>query len=206
MTGLYDYGFRDYSPSLARFTTVDPARDGLNWYTYCANDPVNFVDAWGLLTSEPKNSSDIISNNDTLLATSDITKVPHFWGNNITFAEQMQEQVGLKYVWGGDDPETDGGLDCSGSVLYGLRGIHSINKDVPDMTAADIYDWTIPAVKAGPGIMNFTRDEENDIEHVQVIINENGDRVNATGNEKNTKDNPGIIKIIKGPVPDSGEL
>ncbi|MCR4714873.1 MAG: DUF6531 domain-containing protein, partial [Treponemataceae bacterium] len=25
-TGLYDYGFRDYSPSLARFTTVDPIR------------------------------------------------------------------------------------------------------------------------------------------------------------------------------------
>ncbi len=48
MTGLYDYGFRDYSPSLARFTTVDPIRDGSNWYAYCAGDPVNFVDKWGL--------------------------------------------------------------------------------------------------------------------------------------------------------------
>ena len=27
-TELYDYGFRDYSPEIARFTTVDPIRDG----------------------------------------------------------------------------------------------------------------------------------------------------------------------------------
>ena len=47
-TELYDYGFRDYSPEIARFTTVDPIRDGRNWYCYVVNDPVNFVDLWGL--------------------------------------------------------------------------------------------------------------------------------------------------------------
>ena len=47
-TGLYDYGFRDYSPGAARFTTLDPVRDGRNWYAYVLNDPVNFVDLWGL--------------------------------------------------------------------------------------------------------------------------------------------------------------
>ena len=45
---LYDYGFRDYSPKIARFTTVDPIRDGRNWYCYVVNDPVNYVDLWGL--------------------------------------------------------------------------------------------------------------------------------------------------------------
>ena len=45
---LYNYGFRDYSPSAARFTTSDPLRDGPNWFTYCRNDPINFVDLWGL--------------------------------------------------------------------------------------------------------------------------------------------------------------
>ena len=48
-TELYDYGFRDYSPKIARFSTVDPIRDGRNWYSYVVNDPVNFVDLWGLL-------------------------------------------------------------------------------------------------------------------------------------------------------------
>ena len=49
-TELYDYGFRDYSPRNARFTTVDPIRDGRNWYTYVLNDPVNYIDLWGLET------------------------------------------------------------------------------------------------------------------------------------------------------------
>ena len=47
-TELYDYGFRDYSPEIARFTSVDPIRDGHNWYCYVVNDPVNFVDPNGL--------------------------------------------------------------------------------------------------------------------------------------------------------------
>ena len=45
---LYNYGFRDYSPAIGRFTTQDPIRDGKNWYSYCSADPVNFVDLWGL--------------------------------------------------------------------------------------------------------------------------------------------------------------
>ena len=56
-TELYDYGFRDYSPEIARFTTVDPIRDGRNWYCYVVNDPVNYVDLWGLCGSDGKNSS-----------------------------------------------------------------------------------------------------------------------------------------------------
>ena len=51
-TELYDYGFRDYSPATARFTTVDPIRDGRNWYCYVVNDPVNYVDLWGLCGSD----------------------------------------------------------------------------------------------------------------------------------------------------------
>ncbi|GEM_PF-1329375 len=49
----YNYGFREYNPRLARFTTEDPIRDGLNWYSYCAGDPVNFVDLLGLRIKPP---------------------------------------------------------------------------------------------------------------------------------------------------------
>jgi RHS repeat-associated protein len=48
VTGLYNYGYRDYQPVTARFTTVDPVRDGANWFAYVNNDPVNWVDLWGL--------------------------------------------------------------------------------------------------------------------------------------------------------------
>ena len=53
-TGLYDYGFRDYSPNSARFTTVDPIRDGSNWFSYVVNDPVNYVDPFGLTATDSK--------------------------------------------------------------------------------------------------------------------------------------------------------
>jgi RHS repeat-associated protein len=57
-TGSYDYGFRDYAPSQGRFTSVDPIRDGANWYGYCDADPVNFVDLWGLSASDSRYSAD----------------------------------------------------------------------------------------------------------------------------------------------------
>ena len=50
-TGLNNYGFRDYSSSIGRFITSDPIRDGTNWYTLAVNNPINFVDLWGLCTA-----------------------------------------------------------------------------------------------------------------------------------------------------------
>jgi RHS repeat-associated protein len=48
LSGLLDYGYRDYRPEVARFTTIDPVKHGENWFAYVAGDPVNYVDAWGL--------------------------------------------------------------------------------------------------------------------------------------------------------------
>ena len=39
---------RYYNPRIGRFASEDQARSGLNWYTYCENNPVNRVDPWGL--------------------------------------------------------------------------------------------------------------------------------------------------------------
>jgi RHS repeat-associated protein len=47
-TDMYNYGYRDYKPEFARFTTIDPIRDRSNWFVYVNNDPVNWVDLWGL--------------------------------------------------------------------------------------------------------------------------------------------------------------
>ena len=47
-TGTYYLRARYYSPGRGRFTTEDPIRFGLNWYVYGNNNPVYFVDFWGL--------------------------------------------------------------------------------------------------------------------------------------------------------------
>jgi RHS repeat-associated protein len=66
-TGLYNYGYRDYRPEAARFTTVDPIRDGANWFAYVNNDPVNWVDLWGLSASDPKNDKEMNKQLNTVI-------------------------------------------------------------------------------------------------------------------------------------------
>nr|WP_255612555.1 RHS repeat-associated core domain-containing protein [Alcanivorax sp. 1008] len=48
-TGLIRFGFRDYDPSVGRWTARDPIGlgDGPNIYAYVRNDPVRFVDPTG---------------------------------------------------------------------------------------------------------------------------------------------------------------
>jgi RHS repeat-associated protein len=39
---------RYYDPAIGRFVSEDPAFDGYNWYAYCANNPVMYVDPSGM--------------------------------------------------------------------------------------------------------------------------------------------------------------
>jgi hypothetical protein len=72
-SGLVNYGFRDYSPISMRFTTVDPVKDGTNWYAYVGNDPINFIDLWGLSASDNQGWS-LQNVADGFKTTWDITK------------------------------------------------------------------------------------------------------------------------------------
>ena len=45
--GLYYSNARWYDPSLGRFITEDPIKDGMNWYLYCLNNPLRFFDPDG---------------------------------------------------------------------------------------------------------------------------------------------------------------
>jgi RHS repeat-associated protein len=47
-TGLHYNFFRYYDTETGRYISVDPARDGINFYAYCKGNPLNFVDPYGL--------------------------------------------------------------------------------------------------------------------------------------------------------------
>ena len=67
-----------------RFTTVDPIRDGANWFAYVNNDPVNYVDLWGLeLTITVNKEEQSIS---VLFVYHDVTMTESFGNESITTA------------------------------------------------------------------------------------------------------------------------
>jgi hypothetical protein len=63
LTKIQDYGYRHYSLQNKRWMTVDPIRDGSNWYVYCSNDPINFIDPLGLCAESDKS---IYTNSTTM--------------------------------------------------------------------------------------------------------------------------------------------
>jgi len=126
-------------------------------------------------------------------------------GSNDVFLYFAKKSVGQKYVWAGNDPSSDGGLDCSGHVLYSLN---QMDNNIEDRTASEIYtDLTTPVIgDPQSGDLRFLRDENGNIVHVQVIVSSDGTRINATGTRKNDINNPGVIEVKEGPLPLGGEI
>ena len=197
---LYNYGYRDYRPEYARFTTVDPIRDGINWFAYVNNDPVNFVDLWGLCGSDLNLAGVPPQYRDSIITQYNNT---HLIGSGNQLAFNMILLVGSNYVWGGNSPE-DGGMDCSGSIIY---GINQMGNNIADQTASQLYNLTSSVDgDIQPGDLRFLSDSKGNINHVQTIVNSDGTRVNANGGPENTIDTPGSIDLLPGPLPTSGEV
>ncbi|NLB61821.1 MAG: RHS repeat-associated core domain-containing protein [Clostridiales bacterium] len=51
-TGYIYLRARYYDPSIGRFVSEDSAHDGYNWYAYCANNPIRYIDPSGMFWKE----------------------------------------------------------------------------------------------------------------------------------------------------------
>jgi len=112
-TGLYNYGYRDYKPQAARFTTVDPIRDGNNWFAYVNNDPVNWIDLWGLSPDDKDNANK---------AETELANVTN--GFAFPLGKSYSNDYVVTSVWGPRDPvDTPNGTtneEHSGIDLYAI--------------------------------------------------------------------------------------
>ena len=95
---------RYFSPTIGRFITVDPIKDGTNWYVYCGNNPVAFVDPSGLAeqyfknppqgSGTPENDSAILNDKGLLYVNrlTSIYKLPEVQ-NNTLVADAIHYQI-----------------------------------------------------------------------------------------------------------------
>ncbi|MBR5236912.1 MAG: RHS repeat-associated core domain-containing protein [Clostridia bacterium] len=95
-TGLIYLRNRYYDASTGRFITEDPIRDGLNWYVYCGNNPVMFVDPWGLV---------VTAWDENNLSSDDLEKIKEndrLWNSGDEYQKQMatasSRQIREKYL------------------------------------------------------------------------------------------------------------
>ena len=63
-TGTYYLRARYYDPWIGRFTSEDSVRDGINWYAYCYDNPLTFIDPSGNVGILPDDKI-YISDDDT---------------------------------------------------------------------------------------------------------------------------------------------
>lgn len=99
--------------------------------------------------------------------------------------ENAKELLGVKYVWGGNTPQS--GLDCSGLLYYIQKKAGS---EVGDMTASGYskLGTKIPIGEQKVGDFLFFGSPVN---HCAIFIG-NGYMIESRGGKKNTADNPGI--------------
>ena len=97
-TGLIYLRNRYYDPETGRFTQEDPVMDGQNWYSYCGNNPVNFVDPSGLVNVEDEDPiQDYCSNQGQVVGQEriNINSAIHAYQDGVLSYEDMLKNVVL---------------------------------------------------------------------------------------------------------------
>jgi len=103
------------------------------------------------------------------------------WNVNMPAAEELlrsriviiaMQDVGVPYQWGGNDPEKDGGLDCSGAVLRWWR---SAGIAFPDMSAEVLRQRLAVTDTPKPGDLAFYSPDASNASanHVVMVLSPN---------------------------------
>ena len=97
-TGTYYLRARYYSPGTGRFTQEDPSCDGLNWYSYCGCDPLNYLDPTGckkhwLLTLREYIDGNFLLPMGESIPKSILTNANYQWNSKYEFNGYIDDQL-----------------------------------------------------------------------------------------------------------------
>ena len=157
-SGLIYLRNRYYDPSIWRFITEDPARDGLNWYVYANNNPLKYIDPSGLRSK--KAADKIIKDNATYI----ISAAEEFGVNPGILAATIYAEQRLNVDW--KDDYIDGivgfyGVDTSiGIGQLRISTAKFIEKEgyMPTLSAKD-GGWNIPLIGFVHGTEQMVREK-----------------------------------------------
>ena len=129
--GLYYYGARFYDPELGRFITEDPAQDGINWYVYCGNNPLNRIDPTGLAWIFDYETWEwyATESSDTI---HDLVKLAHFFS-----WQEAAEHAGIR-DWYDDVGNVLGNRSLVGMRIKAPLDIYKAQSFAPELTIFEI--------------------------------------------------------------------
>ncbi|NLE63948.1 MAG: CHAP domain-containing protein, partial [Bacteroidales bacterium] len=178
----------------ARFTTVDPIRDGSNWFSYVVNDPVNYVDLWGLA---PRNMSEA----DRNAYMEEIAKYKEYNSDNkMGLPDDYDCADVVTYLYGEGMSKTNTGksisdLTANGNELQNIPDIHS-SDFFPDVTNNITYyddkSFNNPYVETGTvAVWKAEEGDKSWVGHVATVVevkrDENGNVESIVTIEGHTK-------------------
>jgi len=172
-TGLYYYRFRYYDPYTGRFLQTDPIGyvGGLNLYQYCFNNPVNWLDPFGLTAESESGTSPTEGSEKTDKPTEDekepqipipeMPEEPGFWDKfkdwmkNLLKREVNKRDPLKNYKKGLEE----GGKDWGKGWEEGLSG-RDLSKEDMDRPW-DVYRGTNP--RAGKALKKAAKGAGKDV-------------------------------------------
>ncbi|MCD7819376.1 MAG: RHS repeat-associated core domain-containing protein [Lachnospiraceae bacterium] len=145
-SGLIYLRNRYYESETGRFITEDPAKDGTNWYSYCAGNPVVLVDPSGKI----KETDKIYGENSTVYKS--LVYLVDAWTlfpENRSDIEELANEV--RYLANAD------GAQNIDSILKGLRKVGQLPENLNYVEQVLIAGYPIDAA-----IMNSARNKADE--------------------------------------------